>query len=338
MVAPIVSAPAAARPVSSIIPVVDDVARLRVLMVNVYFVGEPGDPRGWVLVDAGLPRSANAIRRAAEERFGPGAKPRAIVLTHGHFDHVGALPELTKVWPDVPIYAHELEIPYVKGRSPYPPPDPTVGGGSMSRLSPLYPKGPYDFGEQVFALPSDGSIPAMPGWQWVATPGHSPGHVSLFREGDRTLLVGDAFVTTKQESALAVLTQRQEMHGPPMYFTCDWEAAADSVRRLDDLRPMVAATGHGVPMRGARLREELGRLARDFEQVAVPRHGRYVGRPAVTDRKGVVSVPPAPADVVPKLLMGMAVSFAMVGVINLIRKPFPDEIVERDEHFIEYGA
>ena len=42
----------------------------------------------------------------------------------------------------------------------------------------------------------------MPGWRWVHTPGHTAGHVSLFRDADRTLIAGDAFVTTKQESAL----------------------------------------------------------------------------------------------------------------------------------------
>ena len=45
--------------------------------------------------------------------------------------------------------------------------------------------------------PSDGSIPNMPGWQWIHTPGHSPGHISLFREKDRSLIAGDAFVAVK---------------------------------------------------------------------------------------------------------------------------------------------
>src|SRR3954467_8923245 len=91
-----------------------DLSCLRVMIVNVAFVGRPGDPNDWVLVDAGLHGSAGKIRAAAEQRFGVGCRPKAIVLTHGHFDHVGALRTLADEW-DVPVYAHELEFPYLTG-------------------------------------------------------------------------------------------------------------------------------------------------------------------------------------------------------------------------------
>ena len=66
--------------------------------------------------------------------FGHGNRPAAILLTHGHFDHVGALKTLAEEW-DVPVYAHTLELPYLTGRSSYPPPDPSVGGGAMAAMS-----------------------------------------------------------------------------------------------------------------------------------------------------------------------------------------------------------
>jgi glyoxylase-like metal-dependent hydrolase (beta-lactamase superfamily II) len=284
--------------------VTEDLAYLRTAIVNVFFAGLPraGD-RDWVLIDAGMPGSARAIARAAERRFGRGARPAAIVMTHGHFDHVGALEELARAW-DVPVYAHALERPYLTGRSPYPPPDPTVGGGLMAALSWMYPRGPIDLGDRVRALPEDGSVPAMPGWRWIHTPGHTAGHVSLFREADRALIAGDAFVTTKQESALAVLTQRPEVHGPPAYYTTDWEAAWRSVQELAALEPQVAATGHGIPLGGEALRAGLRALAHDFDRLAVPAHGRYVGRPALTDARGVVAVPPDESDPLPRLLLG----------------------------------
>lgn len=212
--------------------VASDLAYLRTGIVNVCLFGRPGAPNGsWVLIDAGLPGMANRIIRAAEEWIGPWARPAAIILTHGHFDHVGSLHSLVERW-DVPVYAHPLESPYLTGLSPYPPPDPTVGGGAMAVLSRFYPKGPIDLGQRLQPLPEDGTVPGMPGWRWIHTTGHTPGHVSLFRDSDRTLIAGDAFVTTKQESALAVLTQRPELHGPPAYFTPDWESARSSVQRL----------------------------------------------------------------------------------------------------------
>jgi glyoxylase-like metal-dependent hydrolase (beta-lactamase superfamily II) len=270
-----------------------DVECLRTGIVNVFLVGAPGaGDREWVLVDAGIYGFADRIMEAAEERFGD-ARPACIVMTHGHFDHVGCLRELSTAW-GVPIYAHTLELPYLTGRSAYPPPDPTVGGGLMALSSPLYPRGPFDFGEErVRPLPEDGSVPGMPGWQWIHTPGHCPGHVSFWRPEDGVLIVGDAFVTTKQESLLAVLEQRPEMHGPPMYYTQDWDAARRSVQALAALGPEVAATGHGPPMRGPVMLQALELLARDFETLAVPRDGRYVRAPAIADETGTVSVPPA---------------------------------------------
>ncbi len=257
-----------------------DLAYQRLAIVNVVFYGLPhaGD-RNWTLVDAGLMHTAGQIARAARERFGEDSRPAAIIMTHGHFDHVGALEELAQRW-DAPVYAHELELPYLNGSLAYPPPDPAVGGGLMARLSPLYPRGPVNAGAHLHTLPADGSVPTMPGWRWVHTPGHTPGHVSLWRESDRTILAGDAFITTRQESAYAALTQNPEMHGPPQYFTPDWVSARASVERLAALDPELAVTGHGRAMRGAGMRDALHTLARDFNRVAVPDHGRYVDTPA----------------------------------------------------------
>ena len=146
----------------------------------------------------------------------------------------------------------------------------------MSTLSRFYPRGPVDVSQWLMTLPADGRIPAMPGWQWVHTPGHTRGHVALWRDSDRTLIAGDAVITTAQESAYSVLTQSPELHGPPMYYTPDWDNARASVVRLAALEPETLVTGHGPPLHGPEMREALHALARDFDRIAVPRQGRYV--------------------------------------------------------------
>jgi glyoxylase-like metal-dependent hydrolase (beta-lactamase superfamily II) len=257
-----------------------DLAYRRLAIVNVVFFGPAGaGDRGWVLIDAGLPATAGFIRDTAAERFGAKARPSAIILTHGHFDHVGALETLASEW-DAPVYAHPLELPYLDGSASYPPGDPSVGGGAMALAARLYPRGPVDVGPRLQVLPANGDVPGMPGWRWIHTPGHSVGHVSLWREADRTLIAGDAFITTNQESAYAVAVQKPEMHGPPTYYTVEWDKARESVAALAALAPERVVTGHGEPMRGTDMRAALCELASLFDEVAVPRQGRYVDKPA----------------------------------------------------------
>lgn len=140
----------------------------------------------------------------------------------------------------------------------------------MARLSPLYPRQPIDVASRLRPLGEDGRIPRLNEWQWIHSPGHTPGHVSLWRARDRTLLSGDAIITTGQERAYAAAVQPPEMHGPPAYFTPDWPAAAASVRRLARLRPEVLVPLHGQPLSGPLMRDALDMLARDFEEVAMP--------------------------------------------------------------------
>ena len=254
--------------------VAPDLAYQRHLIVNVVYYGPVGaGDRNWVLIDAGLSGSAGRITDGAAARFDSQARPAAIVLTHGHFDHVGALRQLAAKW-DVPIYAHPFEQPFLNGSTSYPEPDPTVGGGMMASLSQWYPRGPIDVSQWLQPLPDDGSVPHMPGWRWIYTPGHTQGHIALWREADRILIAGDALTTTTQESAYAVIVQKRELHGPPMYYTEDWEMARQSAEDLRTLEPDLLITGHGRAMQGQEMRDALDILVDNFEVIALPEHVR----------------------------------------------------------------
>jgi glyoxylase-like metal-dependent hydrolase (beta-lactamase superfamily II) len=292
--------------------VADGVLFLRTLMANVYMVRTPSS---WVLVDAGLRGFAETIRAAARNFVGAPGPPAAIVLTHGHFDHVGSLETLLQEWP-VPVFAHRLEAPFLTGQSKYPPPDPLAGRGTMSLLSRLYPRGPIDISPYFQRLPEGGAVPGLDGWRWIHTPGCAPGHVSLFRDRDRVLIAGDAVTTVQQESVIAVSTQRRQVNGPPAYFTSDWQSAGESVGRLAALQPEVLATGHGEPLRGADMRAALRNLAAHFDE-KVPRIGRYARRPAVTNERGIVSLPPDP---LPKLAAGIAVAAGLACTMAVRRR------------------
>jgi glyoxylase-like metal-dependent hydrolase (beta-lactamase superfamily II) len=286
---------------------------LKTVFVNLYMVAI--NQTDWVLVDAGLHGHAHKVKSMAAELFGSNNRPKAIVLTHGHFDHVGNIEELVNEW-DVPVFAHELEMPYLTGLSSYPPPDPTVGGGLMSLLSFTYPKKPINLGTRVRALQDDGTVSAMPGWKYTHTPGHAPGHISFFREKDRLLISGDAFVTTKQESAFSVALQTKILSGPPKYFTYNWAVAKTSVYKLRKLRPAIAATGHGKPMYGQELTEGLENLLSNFEDLAVPGHGRYVNKPARANKKGVLYVPPKPVN---KLFLASVIAVSAIVTFAFVR-------------------
>jgi len=273
---------------TAITRIAPDVGWLPISFVNVYFLGRPGG--SWVLVDAGLPGRANQIIDAAAARFSGGVRPEAIVLTHGHFDHAGSAAALAEYW-NVPIYAHRLEIPYLTGKSDYPPPDPTVGG-AMAFLSRFTPNSGRNLTGRIQELRPN-EVPAAAGWEWLATPGHSPGHISLFRSSDRVLIAGDAFATMNMDSWSGLITGRKTLARAGAPFNTDWAATRFSVKELAKLRPNVVGCGHGIPRCDSELPARLERFADRFR---APRHGRYVRRSARTDEHGIISLPPTPFD------------------------------------------
>ncbi len=300
--------------------VAERVERLPILFVNAYAVSNADG--SWVLIDTGVPGAHVYLRPAVLKLFG--RSPSAIILTHGHFDHAGSAFELADGW-DVPIYAHTEELPFLTGRSDYAPGDSSMGG-AIAQMARLFPSTGYNFGRLISALPADGSVPYLPGWQWIHTPGHTPGHVSFWREADRTLLAGDAFATMDMDSWAAHLTHSRELGRSPVPFVADWDAAEESVRHLAELRPQAIGAGHGRAMQGADLAEALAAFA---QQPQRPEYGRYAVEPAHFDaNQGLVSTPPPVADrALWPLLGGLALTAFVAAALFARHSSDPDQPV-----------
>ena len=119
--------------------------------------------------------------------LGEGFEPRAILLTHIHFDHAGATGSLVKRWPSVPVYVHERGAPHML--------DPAKLLASAGRL--------YGGDEGLLALWGE-FIPVPEenlrvlsggetefGFQVAYTPGHASHHVAYFHEDSGYAFVGD---------------------------------------------------------------------------------------------------------------------------------------------------
>jgi len=226
---------------------------------NVYLVASGS---GWVLVDAGWAGQEEIIATAAESLFGPGTRPVAIVLTHIHPDHSGAAPVLARRW-EVPVWVHPDELPQAAGKLLEEYANP-LDRWVMRPLLRLLPPGTIretDITGLVRPFDPAAGVPGLPGWRWVPTPGHTPGHVALHRPEDGVLLTGDAVLAVEVNSVGGLLARRPRVGGPPWIATWDRPMAEASITLLAALRPSVLGTGHGSPITGPAAARQLAELA-----------------------------------------------------------------------------
>ena len=223
------------------------------------YVVEAGS--GWTLIDAGWPGDGQRIEAAVAAIAGA-QRPQGIVLTHVHPDHEGDARRLAERW-GCPVWVSRLELPiatrdFQAMRACAMPLDrwvvlPVMNLMGGRRRQRIFAAATLEAVVREFD-PSDGA-PGMPGWVGVPTPGHTAGHVSLFRPRGRVLLSGDAMVTARIDTLTHLLTRRDGLSGPPWYTTWDGPAVRRSMARLADLAPDVVGSGHGRPITGPRTAE-----------------------------------------------------------------------------------
>lgn len=179
------------------------------------------DKDGVTLVDAGLSVMTKGIIRTIERlNVGP---LRRILLTHGHSDHVGAIPGILAHAP-IPVFAHRIEIPYMEGEKAYPRRKKAQASVPREIVVPLHEA-------------SDGSLQPVSGLMPYLTPGHSPGHVVYYHEADRVLIGGDL-----------LMSRRGRLRRPMAMFTSDMAEAIRSSEILRQLKPLRLEVCHAAPV------------------------------------------------------------------------------------------
>jgi hydroxyacylglutathione hydrolase len=195
--------------------------------VNAYVIGD-------VLIDAGTALDRRRILRQLEGR---GISAHA--LTHAHFDHYGASHAVCE----------RLGIPLWCGAGDVA----AVEAGKMDARGGRKVRGPK--AHPVARALHEGDDVA--GFTVLETPGHSPGHVSYWREADRVLLSGD--VMWGYNPFLLRGGPREPF--PPL--SPDPRLNRESARRIAELEPSLVLFGHGPPLRdAAKLRAAVAKLPR----------------------------------------------------------------------------
>jgi glyoxylase-like metal-dependent hydrolase (beta-lactamase superfamily II) len=211
-------------------------------MVNSYLLEEAGEV---TIIDAGVPGYHRDLPRELAAMGRTVADVRALLLTHGHSDHIGFAERLRRE-RQVPVSVHEADAALARGQVP----NPAKGYGPI-KLGPLLRflwfaglrGGLRTPTLQQVATFGDGATLDVPGSpRVILTPGHTPGSAALLVATRNVLFVGDALAT------YAVTTGARGPQVAP--FTADAAQAVASLARLEEVPADLVLPGHGDPWTG----------------------------------------------------------------------------------------
>jgi glyoxylase-like metal-dependent hydrolase (beta-lactamase superfamily II) len=187
--------------------------------INAYLIED-------VLIDAGTRCTTGLLLR-----FLQGKELSAHTLTHAHADHQGGSSAVCERF-QVPLWCSALEKE--RAESGLATKDYADQAHLVTRFQQQYWAGP---GQQVDKTLEEGDL--VGGFRVIATPGHSSGHLSFFRERDGVLIVGDVMTN------MNLINTRPGLYEPPELFTENRERNVQSIRKLAALNPRVLCFGHG---------------------------------------------------------------------------------------------